>query len=197
VVSDERKRVVAKVDANTHEVLKRKLDHGELSALIRDIANTVAFGDEWDRQTLIEQRIESKREELRDLRDQRRSIEGKIETVEERIRDLERKRDQIETQEDQYEGALWSFEQSFRAGEFGHLDEGHPRLTSLAAEFDTSPADLHADLRERNPDVPDFAFKPPEMNARSALSPTSVSKKFTGLPEEQVATPVEERGGPQ
>lgn len=182
-MTDDQKRIAADIDEDTHAILKEKLEYGELSEVIRDVANTIAFGDGWDRRTVIDRRIEQKRQELSTLRDQRREINGKIESIEDRIDELEDRRERVETEAEQYTGALWSLEQSFRAGELGHLDPEHGRVKSLANEFGKSPESVLDELRERNPDVPDYAFKQ-KMHA---------SRQFDGLPEDRVKTPVEQR----
>lgn len=182
-MSDDQKRIVADIDEDTHAILKEKLEYGELSEVVRDVANTIAFGDGWDRRTVIDRRIEQKRQELSTLRDRRREINGEIESVEERIDELEDRRERVETEAEQYTGALWSLEQSFRAGELGHLDPQHGRVKSLAKEFGKDPEAVMDQLRERNPDVPSYAFEQ-RMHA---------SRNFNGLSEDRVKVPVEQR----
>lgn len=184
-MTDGTKRVVAEIDAETHEILKRRLNHGELSEIIRDVSNTVAYGGGWDRTEVIDRRIAEKESELRDLREQRRDTDADIETLEDDLRDLRNEREEMQTEEEQFEGALWSFEQSFRRGELGHLTEDDPRLADLANEFAKSREELYNLIRDRNPDVPDHAFKPA----------MAAKWRFTGLDDDEIGTPVEKRGG--
>lgn len=178
-----KKRVVAEVDEDAKEILDEKLAHGELSELIRDVVNTVAFGDGWDRRTVLDRRIEAKREDIEALRAKRRDINAKIETAENDLKTLQQKRERIETKDEQYAGALWSFEQSFRAGEVGHIYPKHSRIHQLAEEYNKDREDVFDELRERNPDVPDHAF----------VEVGKADWKFTGLDESVVATPVDDR----
>lgn len=189
-MSDDRKRLVAEVDSDAKDVLDEKLQHGELSEYVRDLVNTLAYGGGWDRQRAIDKQLKRKRDELNELRSQRRKIDADIEDIEDEIKQLEQDRDEIQTKEEQFEGALWSFEQSFRAGEIGHVDPEHGRLVSLAHEFDKQPSDVHNLLRQRNPDVPGYAFE--EYEARS-LRRGAQDHRFDGLDDSEVDAPVDSR----
>lgn len=180
--SDDTKRVVADIDAETHSLLKERLEHGEMSELIREVAGTVAYGGGWDRSNIKERQLRKERQELRQLREQRRELDAKIETKEETIRELEHEREQMESEEERLEGALWSFEQTFRAGETRAVEE-NTQLQSIANEFKLDVEDVQSQLRERNPDVPECAFKPPALSRGS----------WDGFPPELVETPVDER----
>lgn len=184
-MSNDQERWGANIDADTKKMLDEKLDYGEASEIIREVAQSIAYGSGWDEATLLDRQIEQKRQEVRTLRDERRSINGAIETAEEELRELEREREEVQTKQEQFEGALWSFEQSFRSGEMGHINSSHPRVESFADEFGKDPDEFVQLLRERNPDVPDYAFEP----FRTAKF------RYDGVSSEKVNTPVEERDG--
>lgn len=182
-MSEDTDRVVAEVDSDAKEIAKEKLDYGELSEVIRDTVNTVAYGGGWDRHTLMDRQIEKKRDELRDLRRRRREIDNEIQEAEEGLEDLLRDREEIETKQEKFEGALWTFEQSFRRGEFGHLLEDDQRLENFAEQFDKQASEIFETLKERNPDIPEYAFTP-LMHADG---------RFEGVPDEDVQASVDER----
>lgn len=184
-MTDDHSRWGANIDADTKEILDEKLDHGEASEILREVANSIAYGSGWDQATLLDRQIEKKRQQLRTLRDKRRDIDGAIETAEEELRELERDRKEVKTKEEQFEGALWSFEQSFRSGEMGHIDETHARVESFAKEFGYEPEEIVQTIRDRNPDVPDHAFEPFQ----------TAQFKFSGLSDDEISTPVEKREG--
>jgi len=171
--------------------MKQKLDHGELSAIIRDVANTVAYGGGWDRRTVVDRQIEQKQQELRELRDQRRQANAAIETAEEELRELQQEQEAVQTQEEQFKGALWAFEQSFRIGEYGRLFEGHGRVTDFADRFGKSEGEVLELLKTRNPDLPSEAFEEGRVGSSSGRFGHRASIEW--LSEEAASTPVEER----
>lgn len=184
-MSNEQSRWGANIDTETKEILDERLDHGEVSKILREVANSIAYGSGWDQATLLDRQIERKRQQLRTLRDKRRDIDGSIETAEEELRELERNREDVKTKEEQFDGALWSFEQSFRSGDIGHIDENHPRVESFADEFGRDAEEIVQTLRDRNPDIPAYAFKPFQ----------TAQYKFGGVSDDSINTPVESRGG--
>lgn len=173
----------AQVPVETAEVAKEKLEYGEWSEYARELAEVIAFGDGFNERTPYDVVIAKKKDELDHAREMRAEWESEVQSLTEEIENLKQEREEYKTTEDQFEGALWQLEQDFRAGEIGHLDETQPKIKNLAERFDKTPESLMETLRQRNPDVPQYAFKPLQ----------AVREKFWGLPDDDVATPVGNR----
>jgi chromosome segregation ATPase len=182
-MSDDTQLITAQIDAETHAMLREMLEHGELSEIIRDVCQTVAHGEGWDRRMVIDNRIEAKQRKLRRAREERQRLETDIESMEADLADLREKRRTVKTEAERYVGALWSLEQSFRAGDVGHLWPAHPRVEGLADQYDKDAEEVFEDLKERNPDVPGYAFQQVMYAERT----------FEGLRESAVDTPVDHR----
>lgn len=183
---DERKRLNVDVNADDYEMAMRQLDRGELSEIVRDVVQTLAYGAGWDRTTVLDRRVETGEAELRKLRERRRQADAAIETKEEEVRELRRRREQTETQEEQFKGALWSAEQSFRAGDLGHLSIDHPVVSKLAERYGRDATEVLETFIERNPDVPEVAFEGFDRSLNEF-------EKFRGVPDDEVDVPVEAR----
>ena len=189
-MTDGKKRWGAEIDEETKRILDEKLDRGESAELIREFAETIAYGGDWDARTPLDMQIERVKTELNKARERRRREDAKVETLENELADLRQKRESVQTAGEQFEGALKQLEQSFRRGEIGHAFVEHPRIQMLADDYDRDAQAVYDDLVDRNPDVPDRAFAPPiGWEKRGETHGT-----FTGLPDDQATTPVDERG---
>lgn len=182
----ETKRIRAEVPAEDKEMLDEILEHGELTELLREVVGAVVEGDGYDRRTVYDARLKQVKRNIRDTRDRIDQLHRELERLENTRDRLQNERESVLTREEEWEAAFGEIERTFRAGDLGHVDNDHPRIEDLAKRFGRSAEDVHEELRERNPDVPDHAFKP-------AYRTTD---RFPGLPESQVGTPAEERRCP-
>lgn len=173
-------------DEDKIELVKELLRHGEQSKILRDVVDTIVKTGGYDRHTVFDSRIEQKKETLQELRRERRHLDEEIGQVESELEQLRERRENILSQQDEYEIALAAIERPFRAGEFGHVDVGHARIQELAEEYGRRPDDVHQDLRDRNPDVPDYAFS-------QYGHVSTINGKFEGLPGSKAALPPDER----
>lgn len=182
-MSDDTTTMGAQIPTDTAEVVKERLGYGEWSEYARELAEVLAYGDGFDERTPYDVVIQKKRGELDDARDTRDEWQDTIDTLERELEDLKQEREEYKTTKDQFEGALWQLEQDFRAGEIGHLYKSHPKIKNLSERFGRDAEALMDTLRERNSDVPEYAFK------QLAFA----DSKFGGLAESDVGTPVENR----
>ena len=189
-MTDGKKRWGAEIDADTKRILDEKLDRGEATELLREFAETIAYGGDWDARTPLDMQIERVKTELNKARERRRREDAKVETLENELADLRQKREDIQTEGEQFEGALKQLEQSFRRGEIGHAFVEHPRIQMLAADYDREAQAIYDQLADRNPDLPAEAFREPlGWEKRGETHGT-----FTGVSDNQANTPVDERG---
>lgn len=178
---DETRMFAAEIDVDTAEILDTRLEYGEKSRLIREFAQSLAYGDGYDERTALDIQIERLEEQLTDARETRREAAAQIETLEDRIESLKDKRQTKQTREERIDASLVPLESDLRAG--GHIDQDHGGIESIAREYGTSSKAVWSRLKERNPDVPDFAF---EDGFHS-------SQDWEGLAPEQQNLPVEQR----
>lgn len=185
---DNTKRWGVEINAELHEALDKTLEHGERSEILRNVARELVTGD-FDAYTINDIKIAMKDSELEDAREEVRMAQARVERLESERDKLINDREQIETDEDRYDGALWSLEQQFRGGEVGHITPKSGEVRSISSEFDISRSEVVDELRDRNPDIPEKAFESEE----SYRELNSTPDVFSGLPDEQVAVPAEDR----
>ena len=182
----------AKVPKTTYEVAMDKLSHGDLSREIRGLIERIAHGDEMNQRSRIEKRLRDLREQRREFQEERREINTRIENVDDRIRTAEEELSNLSETEERYEAKIEMLEQRLRDpdGEYFHLLPELNAVTSIANETGREPEGVVQDVRERNPDVPDYAFEaPPSMHAHDPIH----NPRWTGVDPELVDLPVEDR----
>jgi len=153
---DNRQLVTFKVEEETYEIAKSKLDHGQMSEELRTALNRIAYGTKTTKREQLREELETLRSDKRDLdkeidelRQERSEKERKIERVEDKL-------DTLRDIESEYNGALEMLESRLHEGERIYPeDDGVERA---AIVDDKSKSDVIADLKQRNPDVPGFAF---------------------------------------
>lgn len=139
---------------------KRDTDHGELSAEIRDLFRRIAYGgtggsSELDR---VRSELDSVRDHIDDLRRQRRKIDAEIESKETRATRLEERIEKLESKSEQFDTTVETLEKVLLDGS---------RVFPNRIDDDLDASRVIEELKERNPDVPDHAFrlaKPHEPN---------------------------------
>lgn len=179
----EMKQVMAEIPSEDKEMLDEILAHGELTELIREVVSSVVEGEGFNRRTVYDARIKQVTRKITDTRDEINRLHRELERLENTRDTLQQEREGVLTKAEEWEAAFGEVERAFRAGDLGHLDPGHQRIKDIARRFGKTPDAVHEELRDRNPDVPDHAFK----------QTMFVERRFGGLPESQVGLPVEER----
>lgn len=165
MTQDNSKRVTFLVPEASWTEAQDKTDHGEMSERLRETVDRVAHGADVAEETRLTDRVESLREEQRELRQERDNIESDLEEVGRKIERVERRLSELRDQEGEYDGVLAMLEADLDDG--ARVMEGTPKVKKAAKIGDCNPSDVIADLKERNPDVPDKAFR----SARSNENP--------------------------
>lgn len=145
------------VEESAKELAKEKLEHGELSQRLRERIQQIAFGEELSKRAQKQERLEELREKKDNLRSDKREIEADIEDVEQEITRIEEQLDNLERREDKYETSLEMLEESLYDGQ--RIFEEHGQVQKAAKLGEKEPEDVIAELKERNPEIPDHAFK--------------------------------------
>lgn len=157
-MTDYDKLVNFNANSKTVEEAKSKLDHGELSEELRATLDRIAHGADVAEETRLTDRLQTLREDRRKLRRDREEIEEQIEEVNRDIERVEARLDELREQDGEYDGVLSMLEEDLHAGQ--RILGGSDKIKRAAKIGGCSVDDVIDDLRERNPDVPDKAFRP-------------------------------------
>jgi chromosome segregation ATPase len=144
------------VDSDAKKLAKEQLDYGELSERLRETVEQIAFGEEVSKHTQLQERLRTLREKKDDLRAQRRELDAQLETVEQDIARIEEQLSELDKREDRYEAALEMLEETLAEG--GRVFPDHGQVVRAARLGDVDEQQVIADLKERNPSVPEHAF---------------------------------------
>lgn len=155
---EEMAQIHVKVPRDVKDAVKDKLQHGGLSREVRDMCERIAFGAEVNKRSRLERQREDLEEDLRDAREKRREIDATIETNEERISAIDAKLSNLTKREDKYEAKLEELEGKLREDGM-RIDPGRKDVSRAAQTGEVEPEGVIRDLKERNPDVPDYAFE--------------------------------------
>lgn len=181
---EETARVVAEVPKSVKETAKEKLPYGGLSDEIQQTLERIAFGEELSQRSRLERQRDEIKEKLRQKRAERRELNAEIETLEDRIGGLDEKLSSITTREDKYEAKIEELEAMLRI-DGTRLDPDHAAVKRAATTGGVEPEGVVETLKERNPDVPSYAFED-GLHSRET---------WNGLPEHTATLPVHERKG--
>jgi chromosome segregation ATPase len=156
---DTTKRVTFLVPEQSWEEAQDKTDHGEMSERLRDTVNRVAHGADVAEEARLNDRLKTLREDRRELRQERDNIEQELEEVNRKIERVETRLEELREQDGEYDGVLAMLETDLSDG--ARVMQNTPKVKKAAKIGDCEPQDVIADLKERNPDVPDMAFRSP------------------------------------
>lgn len=155
--SNEVVRVNHRVPEHIRDAAQSQTQHGELSEMVRELYQSVAFGTGWDVNDSVKVELERTRSEKDKLRGQIRTLQAQLETVEKKEARLEEKLQKQSSKEDRYEGHLESLESVLEAGR--HIWDEHPTVEAAAKAGDVESEDVLAELKQRNPTVPVEQFE--------------------------------------
>lgn len=182
----------AEVDSQAYETAKDRLPYGGISEEIRSLIERIAYGDELGQRSRLEQRLQELRNQRRELEEERREIDARIDNLGSRIQSVESEISQLSAEEERYEAKIEGLEYRLRNPDNGHfhLTTELSSVAEIAKSSGKSPEGVVKDVRERNPDIPDYAFEsPPPMHERDPLH----NPVWEGVPESEIDTPVEKR----
>jgi len=144
------------VEDDAKQLAKEKLEHGELSTELRETIHRVAFGEKISKREQSRKRLAELRDEKDAKRSEIRDAEAELEEIEDKIARVEERLDNMERREDKYEASLEMLEESLQQGE--HVFEDHGQVIKAAKVGGKETEDVIAELKDRNPMVPDHAF---------------------------------------
>jgi len=150
---DDEVRFNVKMRQQLRDDAKRNTERGELSEDVRDLFRRKAYGVAGDETS----ELERKKAELRDvrgrkdeLRQERRRINAELESQEDRETRLEEQIAQLEERDDKFSTVVETLETMLLDG---------ARIFPERVDDDLDAQRVIDELKERNPDVPDSAFR--------------------------------------
>lgn len=155
---EETARVVADVPADVKETAKEKLPFGGISEEIEATLERIAYGEELGQRSRLERRREELQADLRDARGRRRDIDAEIATIEDKLTGVDEKLSSLTSREDKYEAKIEELEAMLRQ-DGTRLDPDHAAVKRAAETGGVEPEGVVETLKERNPDVPTYAFE--------------------------------------
>jgi chromosome segregation ATPase len=151
---DEEVRFNVKMRRQLRDDAKRSTERGELSEEVRDLFRRKAYGFSADSENTELERtraeLEKVRERIDDLRRERRRIDAEIESQESRATRLEEKVSRLEERDDKFATTVDTLESLLLDG---------ARIFPERVDDDLDAEAIITELKERNPDVPDKAFR--------------------------------------
>jgi len=156
-MTDNDKLVNFKAPETTVEEAKSGLDHGELSEELRATVQRLAHGADVAEETRLTDRLQTLREERRNKRQERENIEQELEELNRDIERVEQRLDALRDQQGEYDGVLAMLEEDLNDGV--RILGGSDKIKRAAKLGDCDVEDVIADLKERNPNLPDAAFE--------------------------------------
>jgi len=156
-MKDNEKRTTFIVDENTLEEAKSGLDRGDLSNELRSTVERLAHGADVAEETRLKDRLETIREDKRELRQERDQIERQLEEKSREEERIEQRLDHLRDQEGEYDGVLAMLEEDLHDGV--RIIGGGEKIQKAARIGDCTTDDVIDDLKERNPDVPEDAYR--------------------------------------
>jgi len=145
------------VEDAAKELAKEKLEHGELSTELRETIHRIAYGKEISKREQLHKQLADLRDTKDQLRAEVREKQAEIEEIEGKIARVEERLDGMERREDKYDATLEMLEETLYAG--GRVFEEHGQVMKAAKIGGKEPADVIQELKDRNPSIPDHAFK--------------------------------------
>lgn len=155
---EETARVVAEVPQTVKETAKEKLPYGGISREIQETLERIAFGEDLTQRSRLQRQRDELQETLRKKRSERRELDAEIETVESRINAIDEKLASVTTREDKYEAKLEELDAMLRQ-DGTRLDPDHAAVKRAAKTAGVESEGVVETLKERNPDVPTYAFE--------------------------------------
>ena len=175
--NDPSKQVGFEVDEQAYEMAKEKLDYGEMSEILREAIHEVAFGSRTTEQQRVKDRLKELREKKRKKQREIRDAQQEVDEIERKIERCEDRLDELQEQDGEFDGALELLESQLEEG--SRVFVGHGQVEQAAELGKCTQEEVIQTLKQRNPDLPDEAFrrpKPDEPSNWDAAVPPATTK---------------------
>lgn len=156
-MSDDHVRVTHRVPEHARDAAQSKTEHGELSDLVRGVYRRIAFGEDVDQHESVKMELERVRDEKDETQAKIRELQADLESLRTKETRLEEKLSEHTSREQKYEGHLDQLEAQLLDG--SHIPKSYNGVVQAAKEGEKEPEDVIDELKERNPQVPEYAFE--------------------------------------
>lgn len=151
------KTVNFRADRDTVEAAKKKLEFGEMSERLRETLETIAYGAEATERERLREKLRDKRHEGREIDREIQQLRTDREELNRQIERIETRLEQLEEDDGKYDGVLEMLESDLHDGV--RITSGSPRVERAAEIGNCEPPQVIDDLKDRNPNVPEKAFR--------------------------------------
>jgi hypothetical protein len=148
------------IEQSTWESAMERLEHGEMSERLREVVTEIAYGADVSKRQRVKKRLDELREQRTGVQEEIRVLENKAERITANISSNERALEYLNDIDGEYEGALQVIEDIIYQG--ARIDVDHVQVKRAAEIQDIFTSDVILDLKDRNPDLPDEAFRWPK-----------------------------------
>lgn len=157
MTDEEMTRVGFEAPAETVQRVKRKTEWGGMSEKLRERLDEIAYGTEVTERKRLREKLNDLREEKRDVEHDIESLRHKRDELEREIENVEQRLDVLMDNDGEYEGILQGIEADLHDGK--RVAPGHGKVERAAELGECDPQDVIEALKERNPELPDMAFR--------------------------------------
>ena len=154
---DDRVLVTVLVDEHARDAAQDRTEHGEISERLRSEVNRLAFGEDVEERESVKRELERTRDNKDDLRAKIREFQNELQSLESKETRLEERLSNFVDDEQKYIGHLESLESQLYEG--ANVDSGHGGVKRAANVAKCDPEDVIDELKERNPEIPEYAFE--------------------------------------
>lgn len=154
---DKHKRVNHRVPEHVRDAAQDQTEHGELSELVRGLYRRVAFGEDVEQHETAKMELQRVRDEKDEKRSRIRELQTDLEALERKETRLEERVSEHQGRKQKYLGHLESIEGSLLDGKNVWTGHGKVQRAAQVAGCDTDA--VIEDLKDRNPEIPDHAFR--------------------------------------
>lgn len=152
-------RTTVTMPESLREAAKRNSEHGEISERVREIFREIAYGEDIAEHERKKKELKEVRQRKDEIRNEISSLQAELEEVERKEMRLEAEVEQSQAEEQQFETIVETLEAELYDG--ANITEKRRSVHNAAEIKGMEPSEVVEYIKERNPKVPDYAFKPP------------------------------------
>lgn len=166
---DNKKQVGFEVDAEAWEHAKEKAEWGEMTELLRRTVNEKAYGTEVTERKRLREKRDKTRGEIRDIENTIKDEQHKRDEKQRELERIDQRLETLEQQDGEYDGFIQALESDLHSGKRVFVNHGKVERAAELGECD--PSDVVETLKERNPELPEGAFREPRAGEEPSWKP--------------------------
>lgn len=154
---DKKKHVGAHLEATLVEQAREKAEYGQIKSVIEQSLVRFVHGEDQSEHARLKTELENITDENAEKRDQIRQLESEIERNEARHQRIQNRIDELNRVEGEFERKLSQIEGLLYDGT--RITERHHLVKEAAEMQESEPLTVLGQLKERNPGVPENAYR--------------------------------------